>query len=98
MKFCSTLNSLCACITRLITNHAQKRKKIQSRNRCIKIYYQKVLSQKQEEKQKLIAFLSKTMQVAERNYKIYVQELLAIVDALTKCKQYLLDATEKFEV
>ena len=29
-------------------------------------------------------FLSRTMQAAERNYKIYNKELLAIVEALTK--------------
>ena len=38
------------------------------------------------------------MQLAERNYKIYNKELLAIVEALTKWRQYLLDATEKFRV
>ena len=43
-----------------------------------------VLSQEQERKQKLIAFLSRTMQPAERNYKIYNKELLVIVKALAK--------------
>ena len=43
-----------------------------------------VLSQEQEEKWKPIAFLSRTMQPAERNYKIYDKELLAIIEALTK--------------
>jgi len=38
------------------------------------------------------------MQPAEINYKIYGKELLAIVEALTKWKQYLLDAMEKFKV
>jgi len=38
------------------------------------------------------------MQLVERNYKIYDKELLAIVEALTKWRQYLLDTTEKFEV
>ena len=38
------------------------------------------------------------MQPAEINYKIYDKELLAIVEALTKWKQYLLDAMEKFKV
>jgi len=38
------------------------------------------------------------MQPAKRNYKIYDKESLAIVEALTKWRQYLLDATEKFEV
>jgi len=43
-----------------------------------------VLPQKQDRKWKPIAFLSRTMQPAERNYKIYDKELLAIVEALTK--------------
>ena len=57
-----------------------------------------VLSQEQEEKWKSIAFLSRMMQVAERNYEIYNKELLAIVEALTKWRQYLLDISETFEV
>ena len=44
----------------------------------------RVLSQEQEGKWKPIAFLFKTMQPAERNYKIYDKELLAIVEALAK--------------
>ena len=43
-----------------------------------------VLSQEQEGKWKPIAFLSRTMQLAERNYEIYDKELLAIVEALMK--------------
>ena len=39
-----------------------------------------------------------TIQPVERNYKIYNKELLAIVEALTKQRQYLLDTTEKFKV
>ena len=35
---------------------------------------------------------------AERNYKIYDKELLAIMEALTKQRHHLLDATEKFEI
>ena len=38
------------------------------------------------------------MQPAEQNYEIYNKELLAIVEAITKQRQYLLDAIEKFEV
>jgi len=38
------------------------------------------------------------MQLAERNYEIYDKELLAIVEALTKWRQYLLDTMEPFEV
>jgi len=45
---------------------------------------ERVLSQEQERKWKLIAFLSRTMQPAERNYEIYNKELLAIVKALAK--------------
>ena len=43
-----------------------------------------VLSQEQEEKWKLIVFLSRTMQLAEQNYDIYDKKLLAIVEALAK--------------
>ena len=38
------------------------------------------------------------MSSAERNYEIYDKELLAIVEALDKWWQYLLDAVKKFEV
>ena len=57
-----------------------------------------VLSQEQDEKWKPIAFLSRTIQPAERNYEIYDKELLVIVEALTKWRQYLLDTREPFEV
>ena len=57
-----------------------------------------VLSQEQEDKWKLIAFLSRMMQPAERNYEIYDKELLEIVEALTKWRQYLLDAMEPFKI
>ena len=57
-----------------------------------------VLSQKQEEKWKPIVFLSRTMQPVERNYEIYNKELLAIVEALIKWRQYLLDTMEPFEI
>ena len=43
-------------------------------------------------------FLSRTMQPAEQNYEIYDKELLAIVEALAKWRQYLLDAAETFEI
>ena len=57
-----------------------------------------VLSQEQEGKWKPIAFLSRTMQPVERNYEIYNKKLLAIVEALTKWRQYLLDMMELFEI
>jgi len=43
-----------------------------------------VLSQEQDGKWKPITFLSRIMQLAERNYKIYDKELLVIVEAITK--------------
>ena len=43
-----------------------------------------VPSQEQEGKWKPIAFLSRIMQVAKINYRIYNKELLAIVESLTK--------------
>ena len=58
----------------------------------------RVLSQEQERKWKPIAFLSRTIQLAEQNYKIYNKELLAIVEALSKWRQYLLDTAETFEI
>ena len=57
-----------------------------------------VLSQEQDGKWKPIAFLSRMMQPAERNYKIYDKKLLTIVEALVKWRQYLLDIKEPFEV
>ena len=43
-----------------------------------------VLFQEQDGKWKLIVFLLRTMQPAERNYKIYNKKLLAIVEVLSK--------------
>jgi len=43
-----------------------------------------VLFQEEERKWKPIALLSRTMQLAERNYEIYNKELLVIVKALAK--------------
>ena len=57
-----------------------------------------VLSQEQEGKWKPIAFLSRTMQPAEWNYEIYDKELLVIVEALAKWRQYLLDTAETFKI
>jgi len=44
----------------------------------------RVLFQEQEGKWKPITFLSRTIQLAKRNYEIYKKELLVIVEALTK--------------
>ena len=53
-----------------------------------------VLSQLQEDKCHPIAFTSRTLSPAERNYEIYDKELLAIVHALKEWRHYLLDAEE----
>jgi RNase H-like domain found in reverse transcriptase len=57
-----------------------------------------VLSQEQEGKWHPIAFLSKTLNDAERNYEIYDKELLAIIKALKAWRHYLLHATHQFEI
>ncbi len=57
-----------------------------------------VLFQEQDGKWKPIAFLSRTMQPAERNYEIHDKELLAIMEALIKWRQYLLDTVETFGI
>ena len=44
----------------------------------------RVLSQEQDGKWKPIAFLSRIMQPAKRNYEIYNKELLVIVEVLAK--------------
>ena len=49
-----------------------------------------VLSQFQDGKWKPVAFLSHSLNEAERNYKIYDKEMLAIITALCEWRQYLL--------
>ena len=49
-----------------------------------------VLSQKQDDKWHPIAFLSKSLNEAECNYKIYNKEMLAIMIALNKWRHHLL--------
>ena len=58
----------------------------------------KVLSQEQDGKWKPITFLLRMIQLAERNYKIYDKELLVIVEALMKWRQYLLDTMKPLKV
>jgi hypothetical protein len=57
-----------------------------------------ILSQQQNGFWHLIAFMSKTLTKAERNYKIYDKELLAIIKALQTWQQYLLDTKEQFKI
>ena len=45
-----------------------------------------------------VAFFSKSLSEAERNYEIYDKELLAIMLALEEWRQYLLGARQKFEI
>ena len=85
-------------ISQLILILLRREGKFRVETNILEYAIRKVLSQEQEEKQKLIAFLLRTIQAAERNYKIYNKELLVIVKALKKWKQYLLDTIEKFEV
>ena len=85
-------------ISQLILILLKREGKFRVETNILEYAIRKVLSQEQEEKQKLIAFLLRTIQAAERNYKIYNKELLVIVKALKKWKQYLLDTIEKFEV
>ena len=56
-----------------------------------------VLSQQQSDKWHPIAYLSKSLTEAERNYDIYDKELLAIMTALAKWRHYLLTGKE-FEI
>ena len=57
-----------------------------------------ILSQKQEGKWHPIAYMSKAFTETERNYKIYDKEMLAIMLALEEWRQYLMGATETFEI
>ena len=45
-----------------------------------------------------MAFLSHALNPTERNYKVYDKELLAVMTALTKWRQYMLGAKEVFEI
>ncbi|CDO77880.1 hypothetical protein BN946_scf184690.g1 [Trametes cinnabarina] len=56
------------------------------------------LSQKQGGVWKPIAFLSKSLSPAERNYEIYDQELLAIMTALDEWRHFLKGARHTFEI
>src|SRR3954463_13595269 len=49
-----------------------------------------ILSQKQDDKWRPVAFLSKALNLTECNYEIYGKELLAIITAFNKWQQYLM--------
>ena len=46
-----------------------------------------ILSQKQETEWKVVAYFSRKMIDAERNYKIHDAELLAIIESLRHCRK-----------
>ena len=53
-----------------------------------------VLSQRQNNKWHPMAYLSKSLTEAKRNYEIYNKELLAIMTALSEWRHYLLTGKE----
>src|SRR3954471_10521343 len=53
-----------------------------------------ILSQKQEDKWRPVAFLSKVLNPTECNYKIYDKELLAILTTFDEWQQYLIGTNE----
>ena len=57
-----------------------------------------VLSQKQNDKWHPIAFMSKSLNEAERNYEIYDKELLAIMTSLDEWRHLLLGTSIDFEI
>jgi len=58
-----------------------------------------VLSQQQRDRTwRPVAFISKSLNPAERNYKIYDKELLAVMHALYEWSDYLKGAKEQIEI
>jgi RNase H-like domain found in reverse transcriptase len=57
-----------------------------------------VLSQKVDDKWHPIVYMSKALNETQRNYEIYDKEMLAIMTALDEWRQYLLGASEEFEI
>src|SRR3954469_9435627 len=53
-----------------------------------------ILSQKQDDKWRPVAFLSKALNPTECNYKIYNKELLVIITTFNKWWQYLIGNRE----
>ncbi|KAL7281156.1 hypothetical protein ACG7TL_004464 [Trametes sanguinea] len=56
------------------------------------------LSQKQDGKWRPIAFLSKALTPAERNYQIWDRELLAVIASLDEWRHFLVGARHTFEI
>ena len=51
-----------------------------------------------DEKQRLVAFISKSLSDIERNYEIHDKEMLAVVKCLEAWRYFLKRATEKFKI
>lgn len=56
------------------------------------------LAQKQDGTWRTIAYLSKSLSPAERNYEIYDRELLAVMTALDEWRHFLMGAKHRFEI
>lgn len=56
------------------------------------------LSQRQHGKWRTIAYLSKALSPAERNYEIYDREMLAVMTALNEWRHFLMGARQTFEI
>jgi hypothetical protein len=57
-----------------------------------------VLSQRIDDKWHPVAYMLKALNEIERNYEIYDKEMLAIMTALSEWRQYLMGASEEFEI
>ena len=60
---------------------------------------EEVLSMKgEDEKQRPVAYLSKSLNKIERNYKIHDKEMLVVIRGLKNCRHFLEGAKFKFEI
>jgi hypothetical protein len=57
-----------------------------------------VLSQRQHDVWKLVAYLSKALTPTQRNYEVYDRKMLAIMVALSEWHHYLMGAAHPFEI
>jgi len=74
------------------------KRKMQLEINALEYAIEEVLSQQQEDNSwRPIAYLSKTMNKMERNYKIYDWELLAIMKGLKQWWQYLI-GSDQFKI
>jgi len=57
-----------------------------------------LLTKCEDGKWRLVAFISKSLNTTERNYKIYDKEMLAVIRCLEAWRHYLEGAKLKFEI